>query len=160
MTHDSWRTLLPYYIDAYKSGSAINPFADPVNSNQTEKITYWYRKNPSDSGSSDGTTGNNPSQGQPTLPPAEVSQDKVFVSVLIKEASQVNIQIGGGAPTTFQAETAGVSHFSMPFNGQTGTVAITVTRGGQEVISTNGPDITPNCENGIVNWNAIVGESD
>jgi hypothetical protein len=157
MPHDSWRTLLPYYIDAYKSGNTTDPFSDPA---VKEKITYWYRQNPSTAGSTGGTTGNNPAQGQPALPPAEVSQDKVFVSVLVKEPSQVSVQIGGGQPTTLQAESAGVNHFSVPFNGATGNVTIAVTRGGQTVVQTDGPVITDQCGNGEVNWNAIVGESE
>jgi hypothetical protein len=160
MPHDSWRTLLPYYIDAYKSGNTINPFADPSNTEQAETITYWYRRNPSNSGSTDGTTGNNPQLGQPALPPAEVSQDKIFITVLVKEASEVNVQIGGGQPTTLQAENAGVSHFSVPFSGQTGKVTVAVIRGGQTVVQTEGPEITDNCDQGRVNWNAFVGESD
>jgi hypothetical protein len=155
MQHDSWRTLLPLYIDMYKSGNNL----PGLGASQAEKITYWYRKNPSDSGSANGTTGNNPAQGQTILSPGEVSQDKVFISVLIKESSQINIQIGENQAETLPIGSTGLNHFSVPFNGRTGNVTITIIRDGCTILQTNGPAITDDCENGNVNWNALTGES-
>jgi len=94
--HDAWRELLPYYIDAYKSGNlssipptnntaSINPSAvqfsaeDPV----ADLLTYWYRVNPSSAGSSGGTTGKQPCYGQPILHPGLVSQDQLFVTAMV-----------------------------------------------------------------------------
>ncbi|OJJ48465.1 hypothetical protein ASPZODRAFT_150690 [Penicilliopsis zonata CBS 506.65] len=134
--HDDWRALLPYYIDAYKSNNQTTI------STTAEKITYWYRINPSGSGSANGTTGNDPSQGQPVVNPALVSLDKVFTTVLVAAPSTVTIQIGDADATTLRAVTAGINHFSVPFNGQTGAVTISVQRNGEEVVSITGPAIT------------------
>ncbi|KKK18527.1 hypothetical protein AOCH_005654 [Aspergillus ochraceoroseus] len=129
--HDAWRTLLPHYIDAYRRQNAMNRerISDPsaVTSyrpklpiSYTDKIVYWYRLNPSHSGSANGTTGNNPKMGQPELKPGEVSQDRVFVSVLVTQPSDVYVQIGQATPTVLLAGEPGVNHYSVPFHGQTG----------------------------------------
>ncbi|KAL9112318.1 MAG: hypothetical protein Q9227_003436 [Pyrenula ochraceoflavens] len=176
MSHDAWRTLLPLYIDAYKAGSGNANTAtaqttvalasssstngtSTTSTSQSDTITYWYRKNPANSGSSDGTTGNNPQQGQQVLPPGEVSQDKVFLTVLVSAPSQVSVQIGSNQATTLNAQTVGINHFSVPFNGQTGAVSLGIQRGGQTVAEATGPEITTDCLDGNVNWNAVVGSS-
>lgn len=158
MPHDAWRDLLPHYIDAYKSSntSTSTTSAPDNDDGNSEKITYWYKLNPANSGSSGGTTGNNPAQGQPALAPQQVSQDIVSLSVLVKEPSDVNVQIGSGSPTNLRAMTAGINHFRVPFNGQTGAVSINVMRSGQQIKSATGPAIAAP-SNGIVNWNAYVG---
>jgi hypothetical protein len=164
--HDAWRTLLPVYIDAYKSGNATQstntssqlPTRDTTSPTK-DTITYWYRLNPSNSGSSGGTTGNNPSMGQPALNPAVVSEDKVFLTVFVLAPSQVTVQIGGGSPTTLQANVVGTNHFSVPFNGQTGPVTFTILCNGQQIVTTTGPAITNECSEGKINWNAYVGSS-
>lgn len=125
-----------------------------------DKITYWYRPNPSSSGSSGGTTGNNPAQGQQTLPPSTVSEDKVFFTVLVQQPSDVTAQIGNGSVSKFRATTVGLNHFSMAMNNQTGAVKVAILRNGQQIVSTTGPEITDSCTNGKVNWNAVVGSSD
>lgn len=142
--------------DAIRDVSARTP---SVPAAAKDIITYWYRRNPSNSGSSGGTTGNNPSLGQPVLNPGIVSQDKVFLTILVMEPSSLDVKIGAFPPTTLRALTAGISHFSVPFNGQTGPVKMTISRSGQEIVSTTGPDITDQCVNGEVNWNAFVGSS-
>ncbi|KKZ68907.1 hypothetical protein EMCG_00078 [[Emmonsia] crescens] len=179
--HDAWRALLPAYIDSYKSNNATNPgkqtaqriSADsgykPTNGDGDQElpkgpklvdtITYWYRLNPSTAGSAGGTTGNNPSQGQPKLHPAMVSQDRVFMSILVGERSEITVQIGTSAPTILQANTAGINHFSVPFDDQKGAVKITVWRNGHPVVGTTGPEITDECVEGKINWNAYVGSS-
>ncbi|KAI9822506.1 MAG: hypothetical protein M1827_000225 [Pycnora praestabilis] len=155
MTHDNWRDILPFYIDSYKNGNTTLP------SIPSEKLVFWYRPNPSSSGSTGGTTGNNPSQGQQAVAPNLVSQDKVFVSALVTAPADVSVQIGSNAPTTLRATTAGVNHFSVPFNGQTGSsVTFTISRNGQQVVSGTGMGITDACTDGTVNWNAYVGGSD
>ena len=164
MPHDGWRAILPQYIDAYKANDGnvntnIAVKAAKSHAQQQELISYWYRKNPSNSGSTDGTTGNNPSQGQPSLSPSQVSQDKVFVTVLVNQPSQVNVQIGSNQPTQLNAPSAGVNHFSVPFNGQEGPVSFSIERNGQTVVSATGPAIA-NPSDGVVNWNAVVGSSD
>lgn len=152
--HDAWRSLLPHYIDAYKSG---NTTALDITS---DTITYWYRPNPTTSGSDGGTTGNNPQQGQQAVNPALLSLDKVFLTVLVSEPSTITVQIGDALPTYLCAVTAGINHFSVPFLGQTGPVEFAIVRDGQTVVSATGPEITDQCENGLINWNAVVGSSD
>ncbi|KAI9728279.1 MAG: hypothetical protein M1834_007772 [Cirrosporium novae-zelandiae] len=152
MSHDAWREALPYYIAAYKSGNSTVP-------NVTEeKIVYWYRPNPASSGSTDGTVGNNPDY-QPTLPPAELSLDKIFVNAIVSSPASVSVQIGSNTATTLKAMTSGVNHFSVPFNGQTGNVTITISRDGQTVATVEGAEISDSCDDGIINWNAITGSS-
>lgn len=153
MPHEGWLKFLPHYIDAYKSGNSTS-FKEAE-----EGITYWYKVNPGRSGSAGGTTGNNPGQGQAAIAPQLVSQDKVFLSVLVGEPSDVSVSIGGGKPTPLRAVTSGISHFSVPLNGQTGVVEVKVARNGQEIVSTTGPEITEECKDGLVNWNAYVGSS-
>lgn len=97
--------------------------------------------------------------GQKELNPGQVSQDRVFVTVLVTAPSSVHVQIGGHAPTVLRACTAGINHFSVPFNGQTGPVKMTIMRDGHEIVGTTGPAITDQCVDGKVNWNAVVGSS-
>jgi Glycosyl hydrolase family 71 len=153
MPHEAWLKFLPHYIDAYKSGN--NTSLDE----HEEAITYWYKVNPGWSGSTGGTTGNNPGQGQPAVAPQFVSQDKVFVSVLVAQPSDVAVQIGGGQPTPLRAMLSGINHFSVPLNGQTGAVHVKVLRNGAEIVSATGPEITTACKDGLINWNAYVGSS-
>ncbi|KAL2863498.1 glycosyl hydrolase family 71-domain-containing protein [Aspergillus lucknowensis] len=164
--HDAWRTFLPYYIDAYRRRNAMNreglshpsmatSYAPKRPLLYEDKIVYWYRLNPSNSGSPDGTTGNNPNMGQPELKPGEVSQDRVFVSVLVMEPSHVHVRIGNAAPIILLAKGVGLNHYSVPFNGQLGAVRFAIVREGREIETAIGPAITENCTEGIVNWNAF-----
>ncbi|KAL3469843.1 glycosyl hydrolase family 71-domain-containing protein [Aspergillus californicus] len=164
--HDAWRTLLPHYIDAYRRRSAMlrgswsSPSASALRYpiSYTDKIVYWYRVNPGDAGSAGGTTGNNPSWGQPELNPGEVSQDRVFVSVLVTKPSDVHVQIGDSAPTVLAVDEPGLNHYSVPFQGQCGEVRLAIVRHGREIQTAIGPAITLSCEDGLVNWNAFVGK--
>ena len=153
MPHEGWLKFLPHYIDAYKSNNSTSL------DGYDEAITYWYKVNPGHSGSTGGTTGNNPGQGQPALPPQTVSQDKVFLSVLVAQPSDVIVSIGGAQPTSLCTMSSGINHFSVPLNGQTGAVKIKVMRGDREIVTTTGPEITNSCKDGSVNWNAYVGTS-
>jgi hypothetical protein len=153
MPHDSWRAALPYYIDAYKSGNTTTPNIPQ------DKLAFWYRINPSKSGSAGGTTGNNP-QYQPVVDPTAVAQDKIFINAIVTKPADVTVQIGGNPPTTVKATTAGVNFLVVPFNGQTGdTITFAIVRDGQTVVTATGKGITNNCVDGLVNWNAWTGES-
>ncbi|KAL4923734.1 glycosyl hydrolase family 71-domain-containing protein [Aspergillus undulatus] len=151
--HDAWRELLPHYIDAYRRRGAmlregvsspveVTSYACKRPLSYADKIVYWYRLNPSSSGDAGGTTGNNLNMGQPVLKPGDVSQDRVFFSVLVPEPSQVHVQIGRAAPTILLAAHPGVSHFSVPFGGYSGPVRFAIVRHGEEVETTTGPAIT------------------
>lgn len=97
--------------------------------------------------------------GQPELEPGELAQDRVFVSFLVTESSEVHVRIGNAAPTVLLARQPGVNHFSVPFDGQLGAVRFTIVRNGREIKTAAGPAITNKCSNGMVNWNAFVGSS-
>ncbi|KAI9863679.1 MAG: hypothetical protein M1813_003702 [Trichoglossum hirsutum] len=153
MPHDSWRTVLPYYIDAYKCGNTSLPNIPQ------DKLVFWYRINPSKAGSTGGTTGNNPDY-QPALDPAVVAQDKIFIDAIVTAPADVTVQIGSNPPTTVKATSAGVNFLAVPFNGQTGdSVTFKIVRDGNTVVTATGNGITNSCEEGIVNYNAWVGES-
>ena len=187
--HDGWRTMLPYYIDAYKSGNATagsvgtnttatNTSSDAAESGHTtlkanvlsnsndsnaanpEKISYWYKLTPNSAGSTDGTTGNDPNQGQQVYSATQLSTDKIFFSVLVTEPSDVQVQVGDNSPTSFKAMTAGINQFSTAMNGQTGKVTFTVSRNGAQVVQTTGPEIQGSSPDGLVNFNAYAGSSD
>ena len=151
--HDHWREMLPAYIDAYKSGNTT------VANVTQEKLSFWYRLSPAAACSGDGTTGNTASQGQTPVDPNTVVQDKVFVDTLVASPADVIIQIGSGAVTTQRATHAGVNHFSVPFAGQTGVVAVSISRNGQPVVEATGQAISDTCPNGNTNYNAFVGGS-
>jgi len=79
--------------------------------------------------------------GQPILHPGLVSQDQLFVTAMVTAPSEVTVQIGSFLPTTFQANHVGLNHFAVPFNGQTGTVQLTIVRNGRSVASATGPPL-------------------
>lgn len=122
-----------------------------------EKVVYYHKPNPSASCSDGGTAGNQPGDAPYTI--SDVSLDQVSVDVLVSGPAEVSVQIGDNDPTVKQAENAGPNHFAVPFNGQTGTVTVTISRNGQSVVSASGTEISNDCQNGLVNWNAIVAGS-
>ena len=97
--------------------------------------------------------------GQKTLPPGEVSQDRVFVTAFVLEPSDVRVQIGDVIPTVMRARVPGLNHFSVPFKGRTGRVKLAIERGHRQIATAVGPAITDQCEQGNVDWNAFVGSS-
>lgn len=122
-----------------------------------EKVVYYHKPNPSNSCSDGGTVGNQPGDTQYTI--QEVSLDQVSVDILISQPADVIVQIGDYDPTVEQAKDAGLNHFAVPFDGRTGKVTVTVSRDGQSVVSATGTEISTNCEDGLVNWNAVVAGS-
>lgn len=149
--HDAWRELLPYYIAAYKNGNSTVPTVDQ------EKIIWAHKPNPAGSGSADGTIGNAPYQN-PNYNPGQVNLDAINLDVIVKEPSEVTVQIGSNPASVWQANTVGPNHFLVYLNGQTGPVTYTVSRNGQTILSTIGATIgSP--QSGVVNWNAVTGTS-
>ncbi|KAL8812844.1 MAG: hypothetical protein Q9200_000734 [Gallowayella weberi] len=149
MPHDHWRDLLPYYIQAYKSGNA------PAVT--TDRVQVWYRLTPAAAGSNGGTVGNAP--WEPPIPANAVVQDKVFFTALVKSPSVLTVQIGNNNADAFQITSPGVFHSSTPFNGRTGQVKVTVSRNGQSVATATGAAITASPADGLTNYNAWVGGS-
>ncbi|KAI5249601.1 glycoside hydrolase [Aureobasidium subglaciale] len=153
MPHDGWRMFLPYVIDMYKNGQA---------SISAEGLVSWYRLTPGSACSSGGTTGNSASQGQTEYPPAQVAQDRVFYSALLKSSADVKITIGSTTITGTWENTpsggSGIYHGSIPFQG-TGSVTVVISRNGNTIAQMNGAAITNSCPNGIENWNAWVGSA-
>ncbi|KAG2420207.1 hypothetical protein HFD88_005007 [Aspergillus terreus] len=159
MTHDAWRTLLPYYIDQYKS--ADNKTTLPI---VNETAVAWYRLHPGDACRTGGTTGNAPNQGQREYPPATILEDRIFYSALLNSSSEVKVKVGDSEATgTWDSVPdggKGIYHGSVPFNG-TGEVRVSVVREGKTVATIEGEPITSDCPSskGIQNYNAWVGQS-
>ena len=150
MPHDHWRDLLPYYIEAYKNGRPPNV--------TSEKLHFWYRLTPASAGSSDGTVGGAPYE--PSTPPNDVVQDKIFFTALLQNPAIVTLQIGANPPDTFSSTSPGVFHSSTPLRGRTGAVTLCISRNGSVVKSAVGEAITPRPPNGKTNYNAWVGGLD
>lgn len=148
MPHDHWRDLLPYYIQAYKTGQP---------GITKEKLHFWYRLSPAAAGSSDGTAGNAP--WQPSTSPNVVVQDKVFFTALLTSPATVTVQIGGNETDILSSNAVGAFHSSVPFNGRTGAVTVSIVRGSDVVVNEVGPAITNSPPNGLTNYNAWVGGS-
>lgn len=148
MPHDHWRDLLPYYIQAYKTGKP---------GITKEKLHFWYRLSPAAAGSSDGTAGNAP--WQPSTSPNVVVQDKVFFTALLTSPATVTVQIGSNETDILSSNEVGAFHSSVPFNGRTGAVTVSIVRGSDVVVSEAGPAITNSPPNGLTNYNAWVGGS-
>ena len=150
--HDAWRLLLPAYIDAYKGNSGIT---------YDEVLVYAHKPNPganTDRCSAGDVVGYD-YRYQAAVSAAEVSTDAIDVYVLVNSPADVTVKIGDGQAVPLRAETAGVNYFSVPFDGQTGQVTYAVSRDGNDFISFQGQTISPDCVDGQINFNAIVGSS-
>lgn len=154
--HDGWRDFLPLLIDEYK-GKEVNV--------TTEGITAWYRQAPGKACTNGGTMGNTKTHGQKEFPPTEVLQDAVFYSALLRSAVgvHVSVDIGGtvqdGTWKNKSREPAGIYHGSVPFDGNTGPVVVTMSRRGKTIAEIRGASITEFCKDDIQNWNAWVGSN-
>lgn len=154
MPHDGWRDFLPYLIQKYKTGSATI---------SQEGLTTWYRRNPNTACSTGGTSGNDAGHGQTQIPPSDVLQDKIFYSALLGSSADVSVSIGGsvqqGTWENIPSGGSGIYHGSVPFNGRTGDVVVTISRSGSTIAQVQGASITTQCTQNIENWNAWVGSS-
>ena len=68
------------------------------------------------------------------------------------------VTVNGVPVGSKQVTAAGITHFSVPFNGQTGPVVVNVNRDAT-VLSASGTTISGTTPDGLVNWNAVVGGS-
>ncbi|KAK1996777.1 family 71 glycosyl hydrolase [Colletotrichum falcatum] len=157
MPHDGWRLLLPFLVDLYKYGTAAVA---------REGLVAWYRLHPGHAGDAGGTTGNTSSHGQELFHPAEIMEDKIVYSALLAGPARVTVSVGGAAAEGSWDDDGGVPpggvgvyHGSVPFDGRTGEVVVTVHRdGGVVVAQVRGRPITAECSHGgMNNWNAWVG---
>lgn len=150
-THDGWRTFLPFLIDMAKSNTT---------SFSQENVVAWYRENPSSACGTGGTTGNTASQLQQVYSPGELAQDMVFYAALLASSASVSVSIGGQSIaatwTTIPSGGIGLYRGSVPTGGLTGSVVITITRSGAQILQASGDAITSGCTSGIENWNANV----
>jgi glucan endo-1,3-alpha-glucosidase len=144
--HESWLTLLPYYISSYKGQNYTVT---------NDAMQYWYLPAPTSGGSTAGVVGGT---GATDINPDDLLEDKVFVSALLKAAGEVHVAIGNNPATVYQG-VEGINHWSQPFNGQTGNVTFSVVRGGNTVKSNVGEKITATTTlaDGRTNYNAWVG---
>ncbi|KAK9241814.1 glycosyl hydrolase family 71-domain-containing protein [Lipomyces tetrasporus] len=140
MPHDGWRLFLPF-----------------------EGLVSWYRLNPATACATGETTGNTASQLQIEFEPYGIVQDKVFYSALLASSATVTVSIGGVVQTGTWENAPdggiGIYHGSVPFNGDTGKVIVTISRSGTTIAQIVGQSITTSCTDGIENWNAWVGSA-
>ncbi|CAG7976258.1 unnamed protein product [Penicillium salamii] len=152
--HDGWRDFLPFVIDLYKTGKT---------NVKTEGVTAWYRQAPGKACKNGGTMGNTETHGQKLIPPTDVLQDEVFYSALLHSAIAVDVavEIGGvsqeGKWKSTPPGQIGIYHGSVPFDGNTGQVVVTVSRRGKTIAEMRGASITDSCVEDTQNWNAWVG---
>ena len=148
--HDGWRAFLPYLIDYAKTGKA---------SFDKENVIAWYRPHPKGACGTGGTTGNTASQLQDIYSPAELVEDRVFYAALLSSSATVSVSVGGktiaGTWDYVPANGVGLYRGNVSFDGLTGPVAVTISRGGQ-ILQASGDPITTSCEKDIENWNPYV----
>lgn len=71
----------------------------------------------------------------------------------------MTVQIGSNETDILSSNVVGAFHSSVPFNGRTGPVTVSIVRGSSVEVSEAGPAITDSPPNGLTNYNAWVGGS-
>ncbi|GFG05604.1 putative ankyrin repeat protein MM_0045 [Aspergillus udagawae] len=126
-------------------------------------LQVWYRKAPAAACSSGGTTANPASQLQLEYTPAQVLQDKVFLSALLTVAADVSVTLGGATvPATWiktPENDIGIHHGEASFSGHSGDVVMTIHREGTVIAKVTGASISDSCTDGIQNYSAWVGSA-
>jgi hypothetical protein len=154
--HDGWRDFLPFVIDIYINGR-LNV--------KSEGVTAWFRRAPGKACTNGGTMGNTETHGQTLIPPTDVLKDEVFYSALLHSATNVDVavDIGGvvqdGKWKNTPSDQVGLYHGSVPFDGNTGQVIVTISRRGKTIAEMRGASISDSCLDDIQNWNAWVGSN-
>jgi len=152
MPHNAWLNDLPYYIAAYKGQPAPDQ----------SHVTVWYRLNPGTACGNGGTTCNTPSQGQTPTDPQDCDVDSVFFTAFVPSGATATVEVTiGGNAQNVTASAPGIFHSSVPFNGNSGNVSVTVSTddGSTNLGPVDCPAISSDCPSGNVNWNAWVGGS-
>ncbi|KAK5653721.1 hypothetical protein OQA88_8752 [Cercophora sp. LCS_1] len=155
MPHDGWREFLPYIISLWKTGTA---------SITQEGVVAHYRRHPHGACPDGTTTGNTANQLQLEFNPSDVLKDRVFYTALLTSPAQVTVTIGGvtqqGGWDQEPYGGVGLYYGSVPMNGATGGVVVTIRRAGAAIATVdNGPTITRNCPTGLSNFNPWVGSA-
>lgn len=108
--------------------------------------------------------GNTASQLQIEFEPKDIIEDSIYYSVLLTSEADVTVTVTVGGVSTVgsswrnkPAGGVGIFHGSVPMNGRTGEVSITVRRGGTQIATLPGPFITTDCQEGIANYDAWAG---
>lgn len=130
--HSAFRSVLPYFIAAYKAGR--RDVAPPTGA----KAIAWYRTTPAGICGDGGTVWG---QGG-TVSARQGARDVVSVITISTEATTVNLKIGD-KNQAFKHQgcaTWPVCYFEMPFQGSTGPVSLSL--GGRW---TTGPAIMASC---------------
>jgi hypothetical protein len=152
--HNGWRLFLPYLISLYKTGTA---------SVTREGVVAWYRQTEASACPSGDTTGNTATQLQFTHSPGDLARDRIFFDALLGSSATVSVTIGGKAVAANWEELntpaggVGIYHGSVSFKGLSGSVVITISRGGTTVVQLTGQPILSKCPNAVQNWNPYVG---
>ncbi|KAI1775906.1 glycoside hydrolase family 71 protein [Hypoxylon cercidicola] len=128
--HTAFRFVLPYFISAYKAGTADVSLP-------SEGAVAWYRTTPAsvcgDGGTVWGQGGGASAAGG--------TRDVVSIIALSNSPKDITVSIGGSSQTVSPSSSFGkASFYQVPFGGLSGTV--TVTMDGK---STTGPAITTGC---------------
>ncbi|KAL1840811.1 hypothetical protein VTJ49DRAFT_7710 [Mycothermus thermophilus] len=161
MPHDAWRKFLPFYISVYKNAGQA-PAQVP-----NEDVVMYYRTTAAKACRSGGTVANKAGHGQTEMPPEEVVEDSVFWAALLNHDAGLSVKVSIGGQETWAKSMSlvppagpgkpGVYAGSVPFEGRTGEVVVTVMRGGETIATAKGSrEIVDGCDIGVQNWNAVV----
>ncbi|XXG95278.1 hypothetical protein Hte_001539 [Hypoxylon texense] len=140
--HSAFRFVLPYFISAYKAGTADVSLP-------SGGAVAWYRTTPASVCGDGGTVWG---QGG-SASAAGGTKDVISVIALSDSPKDITVSIGGSSQTVSASSSVGKAYFyQVPFGGFSG--AVTVTLDGK---STTGPEITSACPStGHVNFNAVA----
>lgn len=143
-SHSALRSILPYFIQAYKAGTTDIPLPGG------ETAIAWYRTTSAGLGSDGGTV-----WGQGGTQSAGVgAKDVVSVVTVTMGEEEVLVRIGEEGGQSFLANGTGkrVSYFEVPFDGKTGEVRLEM--GGRGVVGPAISAVLP--PTGYVNFNALA----
>ncbi|KAK0383184.1 hypothetical protein NLU13_9097 [Sarocladium strictum] len=140
--HSAFRSVLPYFIAAYKAGTSDVALASEV-------ATAWYRTTASNICGDGGTVWG---QGG-SASAAGGTSDVISVIALSDSAADITVSIGGSSHTVSPLDSVGKAYFyQVPFSGETGQVTINV--GGRTI---TGPAILGACPaSGHVSRNSVA----
>ncbi|KAI2627645.1 glycoside hydrolase family 71 protein [Hypoxylon sp. NC1633] len=141
-SHAPFRFVLPYFIAAYKAGSADVQLP-------AEGAVAWYRTTPasvcSDGGTVWGQGGGASAAGG--------TKDVISIIALSNTPQDITVSIGGASQSVSASNSVGkASFYQVDFSGKSG--AVTITMNGK---SATGPDISTGCPStGHVNFNSVA----